>query len=100
MLVKFEIPVRPFAELEKLAFGDGGQDADLYWSFVYTCRSGATCHNPVKGWTFPVIVGPVASGVAKDRGERKLVPDADQVSFHYPDGINFINDQPRGEECP
>jgi hypothetical protein len=100
MLVRFEVPVQEFTNLEKLAFGDGGPGADLYWTFVAACRSGAAYHNPVKGWTFPAVVGPVSASIGPVLSQRTLVPDVDQISFHHPHGISFINKFPRQVETP
>lgn len=88
-VVAFRVNWSQLASLKHIAFvTQGSLPPSDYWDFVSNCRtsgtsgSGAThsfdlCYGPVSLWPQTLIIG-----------------DADQLSFHSPQGENILNTSP------
>jgi hypothetical protein len=100
MLVHFTVDLHAFASLKKLAFANGGEANEMFWSFVHCCRNGADFHDQVHGTFFPAVLGPVVGSTGQVNRKKTVIPNAEQVSFHGNTGIDFINQQPKAMASP
>ncbi|WP_089935978.1 DUF3990 domain-containing protein [Candidatus Entotheonella palauensis] len=87
-VIGFDVNRNRLADLQCLWFVRGSFDAEDFWSFILHCRTGGSDHGRAtnQGW-YDVVIGPVAASWR----QRLTIYDADQVSFHTPNGVNLLN---------
>jgi hypothetical protein len=93
VVLRFRLKLEDIAPLDSLHFVLGDYDDERYWSLVQYCRQSIagmprTHLHPTRsdGW-YDIVTGPVADFWR----QRSTMRQADQVSFHTTNAVDFLN---------
>lgn len=95
-IVRFECDYTAIAHLPAVQFASSGPEADDYWDFVRSMKSGDYDEHVGGSGLFTLSVG----GLAVFPGTRVRHPDTDQYSFHGDSGLAFVNGLKKSLELP
>jgi uncharacterized protein DUF3990 len=90
-VIQFSVSREELARLQVLAFVNGDDRADDYWSFVHHCRRGATDHGRPNAGYYDAVYGPVSAFW----NQSVFMPNADQISFHTKTAESVLNKSAR-----